>query len=84
MEEIKLTHYQKHKDTINNWRIQNREKYLEKQKEYYINKISDEDYRLKNLERVKLAYRLKRQKQLIENEQQGIKIKIGRPKKYNL
>lgn len=72
------TAYEKQKEAIYKWRENNKENYLLKQHQYFKNKLSNEAFRLSNLQRIKD----KKNKIKEENEKNGIFKKVGRPSKY--
>jgi len=77
MKRLLMTKYEKQKETIYKWRNKNKDVYLLHQHTYNKNKMLDDEYRLKNLERIKAT------KQLKQLKEGNIK-KVGRPSKYAL
>ena len=78
LEQKNKTKYEKQKDAIYKWRESNKEAYLLKQHQYFKNKLSNEEFRKANLQRIKD----KNKKLKEELEKQGIIKKVGRPSKY--
>lgn len=72
------TNYQKQKEAIYKWRQANKETYLLKQHQYFKDKLSNEEFRKANLQRIKNKNKEKKE----ELEKQGIFKKVGRPSKY--
>jgi hypothetical protein len=76
---VKLTNYQKRKESIYKWRLANEEKYLLSLHTYYKKQMDDPELKIQKLEKIKDYQNKVKEKKIANGE--PIK-KRGRPSKY--